>query len=181
MPEFSGTYYTFADLYAGSRAFLRVIEEQEKGALVYYSCMSVIIFSAFCLESYLNHLGPTYYPSWENSREDKGEGWRDPREKLDLICNKIDFSPNLGQRPFQSFSEIFRFRNLIAHSKSETLKGNFVGEAPKVKTEIQKKATPEHSRRYYEDTDKMIRRIHHEAGFKEDPFFAIAELQWGGD
>ncbi|MBN2043629.1 MAG: hypothetical protein JW757_01310 [Anaerolineales bacterium] len=178
MREFKGTYYPYADLYAGNRHFLNLIDEKLSGPVVYYSCISVIVFSAFCLEGYMNHIGPNYFSTWYD--EKTGENRKRPKEKLDLICEKIKYVPAFGHRPFQSFMPIFQFRNLLAHNKTEILKGNFEGDYPDIDTKIQKLATPQYAHRFHNDTVKMIRIIHEAHRPNDDPLLSIGDAEWIG-
>ena len=75
--------------------------------------MASIIFSAFALEAYLNHLGKKIYTKkeWEIFERIK------PLDKLDLISEKFNIDLNKGSRPFQTIKAVFKFRKtLIAYA-----------------------------------------------------------------
>jgi hypothetical protein len=176
MPEYKYRYYPYADLYSGNLRFLKLIDENKKGGLVYSLCISVIVFSAFCLEGYMNHIGPTYFQTWFD--EETGEIWKRPKEKLCLICDKVNITPDFGRRPFQSFSQIFRFRNLIAHAKTMTLEGSFSGEYPITKAEIEKTAIPKNAYMFHKDSEEIIWTIHKVYNPNEHPFLITGESEW---
>ncbi|MGD8455167.1 MAG: hypothetical protein PVF83_02195 [Anaerolineales bacterium] len=177
MPEVSGKYFAYSDLFWGSKTFLKIIDEQQEGALAYYSCISVIVFSAFCLEAYMNHIGPILIKTWENSREDNGEIWLRPKEKIDKICSNLHITPDYGRRPFQSYTDIFVFRNLVAHGATSIIEGNFTDGIPEIHNEIEKKAIPKFAHRYHKDTEGMILFIHNKFNPGDYPFLTISEAE----
>ena len=55
------------------------------------NCMTSMLFSAFCLEAFLNHLGEQKLSFWSSLKEKLN-----PREKLDVISDVLGFKPNFG-------------------------------------------------------------------------------------
>jgi hypothetical protein len=78
--------------------------------------LSSIILTAFCLEAFLNHVGPTVLSSLDRLER---VSWR---AKLDLLCEllKVDI-PNENERPLKTISTLFRFRNTLAHGRTVML------------------------------------------------------------
>ena len=138
--------------------------------------MTSMLLSSFCLEAYLNHLAMMKH----------GGDWRSfersnsPDEKLEVLAEKIGYHLNLGVRPFQTFSTIFRFRNDIAHAKTEHVHAeskmalaNFLALdeiPPEPLTEWEKLLTPETAQRFLDDSLAMIKELHEKAGLGADPF-----------
>jgi hypothetical protein len=109
------TVYTFAYLRAAGWRALEEAKQNEKGR--FYKCMTSQLFSAFCLEAYLNHVGKEVLPLWDTIERKLG-----PKEKLEIISHEIGLKINYGKRPFQTFDAIFKFRNLLVHGKTEHTK-----------------------------------------------------------
>lgn len=106
--------YTFAHLRAVS--FLSLGEAQRNEEARFYNCMISQLFSAICLEAYLNHVGQKKLPYWNRLERKLG-----PKEKLEIIVHKLDLKPDYGKRPFQSLDLMFRLRNLLVHGKTDYL------------------------------------------------------------
>jgi len=105
------TTNTFAYLQAAGRRALQEAEQNEKGR--FYKCMISQLFSAFCLEAYLNHIGNEKFTDWEKKERKLG-----PRQKLETISLEIGLEINYEERPFRTFDAIFKLRNLLVHGKT---------------------------------------------------------------
>jgi hypothetical protein len=147
----------------------------------FYDSMSCVLFCALCLEAYLNHVGATEFQFWEDDLESLT-----PRAKLRLIASErlkteaelpqgfslkrmpIKISIDFSRRPFQSFIDIFRVRNELAHGKTQLLLEKTPND-PKANWE--KFCTAQQAKRLLNDTEKMIRIIHSEIyDTAQDPF-----------
>ena len=95
---------------ASEHALIRVLNKEN----IFIDCVTVILFSAFCLESYLNDIG-------KNINDWKSIEWKEPKAKLKAIAKSINFPLDLGKRPFQSFPEIMKYRNQLVHGKTAIL------------------------------------------------------------
>jgi hypothetical protein len=137
----------------------------------FYNSMSCILFCAFAIEAYLNHVGAMEFQYWGDDLESLN-----PKAKLRLIAGeRIETTPNLepkifspikhpinisidfSRRPFQSFTEIFRVRNDLAHGKTE-LKFDDYPNKPLAKWE--KLCNLKQAKIYIQDTEQMINFIH---------------------
>jgi hypothetical protein len=145
------TVYTSAHLRYASWRALEQAREHEKDR--FYNCMSCIVFSAFCLEAYFNHLGERIIAFWATIERNLS-----PREKLDILSVQLDLHLDFGGRPFQSFRPIFRVRNSLAHGKTEHLFEEEAVEMPVAEWEEQ--ITIENAERYFDDTRDMIEHLH---------------------
>jgi hypothetical protein len=127
----------------------------------FYNSMVPMIFSAFCIEAYLNLLGENLFPCW-------AELERLPhRKKLAIIAKQLDMEINYSSSPFQTYGEIFKFRNWIAHAKP----GEF--------SNVEKLCSLVNACKFLADTESMVRKIHekfvehietHEDEYGEDFF-----------
>ena len=106
---------TFVYLYFAARNALLLAKASENNRL--YNCMGAIVFSAFCLEAYLNHIGSIKFEFWDDElKKDLSS-----KNKLKMIAHEIGYIPDTSRPPFQSFSFLFKFRNQMAHGKSEVI------------------------------------------------------------
>jgi hypothetical protein len=78
---------------------------------------SCLIFAAFGIEAFLNHVGEQLFSSWKNHLKKA----LSTEAKLYLIAEKIGLKVDFGEQPFQAFRTLFRFRNAMAHSVTEDL------------------------------------------------------------
>ncbi|MCP4746614.1 MAG: hypothetical protein GY874_10825 [Desulfobacteraceae bacterium] len=83
----------------------------------FYQLMSSLIFSVFTLEAYLNHLGCQSIKYWHAIESIKV--W----SKLKVLYTHCNLNFDSSKRPLQTISELIKFRNLMAHGKSETISG----------------------------------------------------------
>ena len=158
---------TFAELANGNWVLLEDAKEQRKGC--FYEFLSAILMAAFKLEAYLNHVGPRLFPYWTELERLRFEG------KLFIICSHLGISRENGRRPYQTISELFKFRNAVAHGRSEFLKseGQEVGHIEELRrkkplAKWEQLCTLEFAERAYEDTEEIIKQIHKAAGLDED-------------
>ena len=130
-----------------------------------------MVFSAFCLEAFLNHLGKLKHPKWRKLRKKRIS----PKTKLNLISEEVGFTVDYGERPFKTLPLIFRFRNKLAHAETVNLseEGEIIldedGQPPKPLTWWEKLVTIEGAQCFVDDSEAMIGRLRELAGLKDDP------------
>ena len=112
--EANKTVYTHSYLYIAAVESLKQAKNNEEGR--FYACMTAELFSAFCVEAFLNYFGEQKVSHWE-----KLEKKLSPTEKLEIICDEINLRIDFEKRPFQSFVLMFKLRNLMVHGKTEQL------------------------------------------------------------
>jgi hypothetical protein len=78
---------------------------------------SCLVFTAFGIEAFVNHVGAQVFSFWMDNLERS----LSPEAKLHLVAARIGLRVDFGKRPFQSFRTLFRFRNAMAHSVTEEL------------------------------------------------------------
>jgi hypothetical protein len=91
-----------------------------------------------------------------------------PKDKLYLVAEQIKLDICFGERPWQSMEEILKFRNLLAHGKSETISKEQRIPSNKISTYLfyepltkwEEYCTEEQARRAVEDVDNIIMTIH---------------------
>ncbi len=79
----------------------------------YNNSISTIVFCAFALEGFLNHVGEELVKEWTEACEKYK-----PKDKLVFLADKFNIEINFGKNPFQSFKIIFEIRNQLAHPKT---------------------------------------------------------------
>jgi transcription-repair coupling factor (superfamily II helicase) len=105
---------TYAYLYMASRDALDTATQTEEGQ--FYKIITSLVFSAFTLEAYINHIGEERIEIWEEIESVK------TLSKLKIIYNNLGLQYDNSQRPIQTVIELFKFRNLMAHGRTEKIK-----------------------------------------------------------
>jgi hypothetical protein len=158
----------YSEMWHTSRCLLERGEERAEASA--HQFRASLVFTAFTLEAYLNHVGSKVFRSWEDFEQCIG-----PKQKLNLIGEHLDVTINYGIRPWQIMKELFNFRNAIAHGKSENLKP-----PPKVvsadrkepaedwfaKTHWEAFGTQKNAVRARADVENLVEKIHEAAAIK---------------
>jgi len=112
--EIEKTNFTFAILYKAARSALEDARANPDGRD--WKCLHCLVCTAFSLEAFLNHVGDERLGCWTDL-----ERRLSPKDKVTLLLELAGTSPRWGQEPFQSFDKLLRYRNELAHGKTETL------------------------------------------------------------
>ena len=170
---------TFMYLKQASRVLLNQAKANQEGS--FYNYMTSMLTSAFYLEAYLNHSGFKFYGIRENNSYWKDFEKLNPEKKLEkwseMICFKIDY----GRRPFQTFKEIFKFRNKLVHGKSEVINVNQIQKASEEYTYTQlpklnweKMVNMQTAERFLNDAIEMVEILNKQAGFSSIELYTLA-------
>ena len=129
-------------------------------------CAAAFAFGSFCLEAFFNSAGRTLVPHW-----DLLERKLSPKEKLVLICSRLDIEVDSQKPPFTCVDAMFSFRNWLAHGKDVRVRERVrvpVGEertavwgAPK--HDMQRLLVQSTARRYLSQADDLIDLIEKKA------------------
>ncbi len=84
--------------------------------------MGSMTFSAFALEALVNISGEQLIPNWKYFES------ATPIAKIILISTTLGQEVDFSREPFQTISEIFKFRNTIVHSKQSHQSKNLTHE-----------------------------------------------------
>lgn len=108
--------HTYAELWHASQCVLETGERERIGSS--WQFLSSLVLTAFAFEAYLNHAGPAVLSSWESLEQ------LPPWAKLELLCDvlKVSLPGEKGERPLQTIGQLLKFRNSLAHGRSEVLK-----------------------------------------------------------
>lgn len=164
---------TYAELWHTCLCLLKKGQDQEEGS--FHQFMGSLVFAAFSFEAYLNHIGPKVFRCWE-ALDRLG-----PKEKLDIIAEKIGLQIDYGKKPWGVLKELFGFRNDVAHGRSIKVPESAVVPISKhdehmrelAKTRWEKFCTKQNAERAKEDVESMVKVLHEKAEIKDEfPFIA---------
>ena len=159
---------TFADLNHAAGVMIKKSDEAVQGS--HYTNMAALLFTAFTFEAYLNHLGQERIEFWSNIESVK------VMDKYGCLCKSLAVDPDFSKRPYQTLKALFRFRNSVAHGRTQILKiekavsamDDIWSHSPR--TDWEEYCTGENAKRAKEDVEKVIIQLHKAAGLGEFPF-----------
>lgn len=170
---------TYAEMWHTSFCLLEKGQKEPKGS--FHQFMASLVFTAFTLEAYLNHIGSKIFSCWGDLER------LSPREKMNVIAERLGVKVDYGKQPWQVMKKLFQFRNDIAHGKSIKVKTKEVLPLAKhqeddihsfVQTRWEKYCTEKNAVRARDDVEKIVHLLHEAAGF-EDGFPFISGFQLG--
>lgn len=159
---------TFVDLAHGADVLIMKTEQEEKGS--YYTTMSALLLTAFTFEAYLNHLGDKTIKFWEEIEP------INVMDKYSVLCKNLNICPDFSKRPYQTLKSLFKFRNAIAHGKSQILQETKeVSSLDELyqhssKAHWEEFSVLENAKRAKEDVAQIITDPHRAAGLGDYPF-----------
>ena len=161
---------TYAEFWHTSSYLLEMAKKVDEGQ--YHLIMSSLVFKAFTIEAYFNHVGRKIFDDWKDVERNLS-----PKNKLDKISKKFEIKIDYGCRPWQLIDEIFTFRNDIAHGKSldivqsETVAQDKYDKGYDLKTEWEKYCTMKNLERADKEISNIVHMIHDAANLTEEyPF-----------
>lgn len=175
---------TYMYLYKTANINLEELENSESGK--FYKILTCIIFSSFTIEAYMNHIGYDNCDFWTEIEKNR------PLEKLKILYSVFGLEFDKSSRPIQSIIEIFKYRNLLAHGKTETNTNTtsvnqevtevdmseIVGFA---KTRWEAMTTAVNARRYFDDMKEVIILLHSQIESDiSDPFLVFSSSAGNG-
>lgn len=163
------TVNTYTYLYHCAIQSLAEAKEKEEGS--FYRIMTSLTFSAFTLEAFSNHVGEKLLDYWDNIERIS------PMDKQKVLHTHLKLKYDLSIRPLQTANNVFKFRNSIAHGKTEIISGEFFykdypelkpGEEL-VKTKWEEFVTTANAERALEDIVKIVEYLNEAAGLRKYP------------
>jgi hypothetical protein len=174
------TTVSFACMHSGAKYMLKIAEESNEGQL--YTLVASLIFSAFTLEAYLNHLGKLRNREW-----DEIERKYPKLEKYKLFATAANITVDFNVRPYCTLKELFEFRDRMAHGKTttepvSTYIEEFADRLPQLLSENgwQAFAKFETALRSIKDVEDLIRELHLSSGYTGNPFNNLGGGVYGG-
>jgi hypothetical protein len=132
-----------------------------------FNAMGCTLFCALALEASINYIGSMKFSIWNEHLEKK----LSPKGKLELIASHAQFKVNYGQKPFQSFSTLFKLRDQLAHGKMQILEYKDDRQPLAV---LETFCTGERAKSFLEDTKQMVTILHDISGVQAIPLFILA-------
>lgn len=174
------TTVTFAYMHKGAKCMLELAENTQEGQL--YTTVAALIFSAFTLEAYLNHLGKLRNKEWD---EIERKYSKFDKYKLFASTSGINFD-SFRLRPYSTLKELFEFRDRMAHGKTTTgnidISINIVDNLlPQLNSESdwQAFATLEKAQIAIKDVDVLVKELHLASGYSGNPFSKLGGGVYG--
>jgi hypothetical protein len=159
---------TYAELWDTSHCLLKKGQEDERGCT--HQFRASIVFTAFTMEAYLNHIGPKIFNCWKDLE------FLSPVKKLNVIAEKLKVPVNYGKRPWQIMKDLFPLRHKIAHGKSSKINEEKCIPVEDydeeemyafIQTDWEKKSTADYASRAIDDVKNIITILQNAAGFTD--------------
>ncbi|PNG53307.1 MULTISPECIES: hypothetical protein [unclassified Variovorax] len=164
------TTNTFVYMNIGAKHMLEQAEQPQDGQL--YTLTSSLVFSAFTLEAYLNHLGALKHSNWDEIERRYGK-----RRKYEMLAQEAGLQIDFNRRPYRTLVELFAFRDRMAHGRTVTEDVSVLIDvtAPRLPqitndSDWQALATIENARAAIEDVEALVRELHSGSGYPRNPF-----------
>lgn len=171
---------TFAYMHKGAKYMLELAENTRDGRL--YTTVAALVFSAFTLEAYLNHLGKLKNKEWG---EIERKYSKFEKYKIFACASGINFD-NFRLRPYCTLKELFEFRDRMAHGKTTIenidLSIDMVDDLlPQLNSESDWRsfATLEKAQIAIRDVEALVKELHLANGYSGNPFSKLGGGVYG--
>ncbi len=173
--------FTYSEFWHTSYCLLELAKEDPRGSI--HQFRASLVFTAFAYEAYLNHIGPKIFRTWEALER------LNPKDKTNVIAERIGVPVNFGEMPFQIIRELFKFRNDIAHGKSVVLEGEDVQSLEKfnenphyleLRTDWEQSCTLQNAENSRSQIEAAVHILHEAAGIEGEYPFAYGFTAGGG-
>jgi hypothetical protein len=168
----SRTVRTYVYLYKTSNLLLKNAQASEEGQ--FFHLMGSIVFAAFTVEAFLNDVGEKKINDWL-----KKERRLSQQQRLEHVLKAVGLG--LPHASLDDVRSAFRFRDGMAHGKTETLKlAHEVREVNWSKPHLmpieapwEQECTVDRCKTIVSACWKLIEEIHKAAGFSGRPFASL--------
>ena len=164
---------TYYEMWRVSYWTMHQAEKEFEGS--FFQIMASLIFTAFTLEAYLNHIGKSIFECWDDLER------LSPSGKINIIAEKLKVIKDDSKRPFQTVKKLFEFRNEVAHGKTvllNTAEQISIADADfnkymhkMLEPEWEKYSTLDNAKRAREDVEEIIKMFHSTGGKENDILF----------
>ncbi|MCZ6862919.1 MAG: hypothetical protein O7I42_22080 [Alphaproteobacteria bacterium] len=166
----SGKVTTYNWMWKSARLALESAQNSEEGR--FFNSMNALVYSAFAMEAFFNHLGLHLVDDWE-----KQERKLSKYKKLMKFRNDLGITSDIKSEPYLSVSDAFDFRDLLAHGRTETIEKQEVLELSEeeakrymIDTEWMDFCTLDNAQRVFENIEKVITELYKAAELGDYPF-----------
>jgi hypothetical protein len=167
----------YAEMWHTSEVLLMNGKENAKGCT--HQFRASLVFTAFTLEAYLNHIGKKLFKCWDDLDRLR------PKEKLNVVADRIGLQVDYGRQPWQIVQDLFGFRNKIAHGRSEELSESVPLDKYQdevlpqfVLTDWEKDCNEKKAERAREHVKAIVHSIHEAANIPNEPFPFVLGAQF---
>ena len=169
------TIHAYSELWHASSCTLEKGLNEAKASS--WQFLTSIMLTAFTFEACLNYIGTNIFSCWDDIER------LSPSAKFSLLCEKLNVDFPQGMRPRNTISELFVFRNSIAHGKSETIKASYkrdnddsldthLGE--RLLSDWEKKIqTSDFAKRVREDVEATLKKLYDACPEPKEDLFAF--------
>jgi len=165
-----GEIITYAWMWKNAKISLEAARKSEESQ--FFNVMNTLVFSAFSMEAFFNHLGSQLVEEWH-----KKERKLSKLKKLKFFSSKLKVEADFSSRPFISVIDVFKFRDLLAHGRTEVINQSEEVNLNKddlnrymIENEWMKLCNLETAMRVFADVESLIYLLFKAAGMGENPF-----------
>jgi len=163
---------TYAYMRMSARHSLDCATNNKEGS--FYQLISSLMFSAFTLEAYMNHLGSESIEYWEQIESIRY------LDKLKVLYLRLGLDFDKSRRPLQTIVQLVKFRNLMAHGKTERIFGSKMITTPSlgpgnelVEAEWEKFCNEREAQRSLKDVSEIVEVLNKAAGNSADMLWSL--------
>lgn len=169
------TIRSYDEFFLLSGFTLKQAEQQQDYS--FYYCMISMVFCAFSLEAYFNHIGENFFKIWDPKNKQLSID-----EKLEKILEIRKLKIDKTKEPFSYLGLIFTYRDNIVHCSSQTI-SNWQsikhGEIPNMPlSDWEKMTTFEKAQKYKQNTRDMIYFLSKEIENTDFPLGSPSDAMW---
>jgi len=155
---------------------------KEKSIGWHWDCLAALVFAAFTVEGYLNHIGHVKCQDWDDLDR------LPPLAKLRFLCRLLSIEYRPGDPAFQTVGQLFKFRNSVAHPHSEpVIREDVVSKDlyekklyDRPETDWERFVTMETLDRVLCDVPNLLCKLHDATRLRERMDFLFQEGGWSG-
>ena len=179
--EISGTgkVTTYNWMLKSARLSLDAARETELGQ--FFNYMNVLVYSAFAMEAFFNHLGSHLYKDWE-SKERKMSKFKKFRD----FNSDLKLNHDLSKEPYCIIFDVFDFRDSLAHGRTEEINKKEVIELSDdelrsymIGTKWMDSCNLVNAEKVYSSVESVITEFFKAAGLGEYPFLQFHGSVYG--
>ena len=166
----SGKVTTYNWMLKSARLALDFAREKEEGR--FFQTMNVLVYSAFALEAYFNHLGAHLHSDWQSKERRLSKV-----KKLRQFNEYLHLNQDLSEEPYRSVLDVFNFRDALAHGRTEEVERQETVELREdelrsymIGTGWTDACTLANAERVFSNVEAVIRQLHKAAGLGDYPF-----------
>ena len=131
----------------------------------FFNSMNVLVYCAFTLEAFFNHLGKHLHKDWEEIERDIPKF-----KKLKKLSKEVGVTSDFSSTPYTSVKEVFAFRYSLAHGRTEVIEKD---NPQLIGSDWMNMCTLDNAERIFADTKSVISGLYKASGLGEHPFFIL--------